>query len=233
MCRENSPSNRKVINKSFAEMTAKEKNSYLAKRICKAILTVLFLALAVYLVCGYIISAATDTLLAGIAINVPLSEDGQVYLRDAYKDRISDDRLDKVYLNLIEMENVATDSNYDDNYYTLMTISSLNSNKELDYLLVDQVGLENLLRKNVFGDLRILFTPEELEAIGKDLIYIQQGENAEPIPIAVKVTDIPFIAQNAGDIEHNVFFGIGKGTPRLEQCRDLWEYLLEWQKNTA
>lgn len=214
-------------------MTAKEKSKFLAKRICKAVITMLFLALVVFLVCSYIINAATDTLMAGIVINVPLCEDGQRYLRDAYKDRISDDRLDKVYLNLIEMENVATDSNYDDNYYTLITISSMNSNKELDYLLVDQVGLENLLRKNVFGDLRNVLTPEELETMETGLIYIQQGEGAEPIPIAVKITDIPFIAQNAGNTEHDVFFGIAKDTPRLEQCRDLWEYLLDWEKDAA
>ena len=58
-------------------------------------------------------------------------------------------------------------------------------------------------------------------------IAMEEGD-IDRMPIAVKITNIPFVKDNAG-ASGEVFFALSGSSPRPEMCRHVWNYLHAWQ----
>ena len=60
------------------------------------------------------------------------------------------------------------------------------------------------------------------------LIYAMMKGEEERWPIAVKITDIPFVKDNVNN-KGDIYFGLSGREPNLEMCRNVWEYIHAWE----
>ncbi len=170
-----------------------------------------------------------DRLVSGMLVNVYLDQAGMNYMTNEYE----------AYLNaekgqVVELESIyfgaLTEYSPEDDYSKVMALLARVDGKLLDYMILDKVGMETGITYDIFLDLREFFTQEEIDQLAEEdrLIYAMiQGEE-ERWPIAVKITDIPFVKDNVNN-EGEIYFGIGGREPDLEKCRNAWEYLHAWE----
>lgn len=190
--------------------------------ITLSILTVLLLVARKY------VTLNNNVLITGLSINVTVENNAVEAMNSHFREQLSEGgKYEKVRLSQITLENF-TDVNleYKDNYFTLSTISSLNETGELDYLLMDQLALENLIRQELFLDLREFFTEAQLQELGNRVIYARSSEMeaAESYPVAVDISGLSYIRENTATAD-KVYFGIAVESPRIKQIRLVWDYL--------
>ena len=174
------------------------------------------------------VSLNSDRLISGLSVNVTIEESATEAMNAYFKQQLTHgDPWEKVRLSQVTLKNFA-DVNlaYQENYYTLASIQSLNTNKEIDYILTDQLGLEALIKQQFFLDLRQFFTQEELNALDQRVICARSSEMAADagIPIAIDITDLPFVQDNTATPD-KLYFGIASNSTQFEALRLLWEYL--------
>lgn len=219
----------KKLKDDLSKMTFKEKLYHLWTYY-KGTLVILAILIAL----GSIVTSScrarnTETILAGISINVSLSEEGQSYINDEYFELTKTEGLQQVIYTETFQEDFMKTSSMQDSYTGLMSLLALCTAEELDYLFIDEVALKNLLVHSVFMDLRDFFTEDELEALGDNVVWMQSGTEDEAVymPVAVKVEHIPFIAEHTKN-NTDTYLALVTNSPRKEQLRNFWEYLNAW-----
>jgi len=219
----------KKLKEDLAAMTFKDKLNHLWTYY-KGTLVILAILIAI----GSIVVTSckarnTETLLAGIAINAQLSEQGQAYVGDEYYQKLATGGLQQVIYSETIHEDFTKTAALEESYTMLMSLIALSASEQLDYLLLDEIALKNLLPHSIYLDLREFFTEDELEAMGDNVIWGEIGTEDERIlmPFAIKITDMPFIEENAthwGD----TYFSVVVNSPRKDTVRDFWNYLHAW-----
>lgn len=193
--------------------------------IIVAVMTVMIISVIV----SCIINLNTNTLIAGTCINVELSETGKGVLTEDFKAQYGTGvKYEEAPLTQVYLDDFETTKNYQDNYYTLMSLLSLCSAQELDYIIADQVGMENMLKQEAYMDLSTFFTADELATLGDKVIMARSSEEEEDesVPVAVDITELPFVQEFANLSENEkVYFAVIQNTTRLEQVHLLWEVL--------
>lgn len=168
-------------------------------------------------------------MIGGISINVNLAADGETYLREDYKEYLGlTSKKQTVVFTETTIEDPAATSNMTNNYYAMMSVITLCSNQEVDYLIMDEIAVKIMAAQGAFLDLREVFSQEELDAMGDRITYIEDEETKEKKPAVLNITDTPFIQQYAPN-EERVFFGFVANTTRLGETKALYEYLLAWK----
>lgn len=189
--------------------------------ISLSVLTVLLLVGRKY------VSLNSDRLISGITVNVTLESSAAEAMNNHFRQQLTHgDPWEKVRLSQVTLENFSeVNLAYQENYYTLASIQSLNATGEVDYILTDQTGLETLIKQQFFLDLRQFFTQEELTSMGQRVICARSSDMAADagIPIAVDITDLPFIHGNSSTPD-KVYFGIASNSTQHEALRLLWDY---------
>lgn len=219
----------KKLKEDLSKMTFKEKLNHLWTYY-KGSLVILAIIIAL---CSIITSSCrarnTETILAGISINVMLSDEGQSYVKDGYYELTKTEGLQQVIYTETHQDDFSTTTALEDNYTALMSLLALCTAEELDYLFLNDVSVKNLLVHGVYMDLRNFFTEDELEALGDNVVWMASGPEDEAVymPVAVKVEHIPFIAEHATNIS-DTYFSVVTNTPRLEEVRNFWEYINAW-----
>ena len=219
----------KKLKEDLSKMTFKEKLNHLWTYY-KGSLVILAIIIAL---CSIITSSCrarnTETILAGISINVMLSDEGQSYVKDEYYELTKTEGLQQVIYKETLQDDFATTKNLEQSYMELMSLIALGVSEELDYLLLDEIAMKNLIAHDIYMDLRDFFSEEEMEAFGDNVVWAQIGDEEESkyIPIAVKVEHIPFIAENTKNLA-DTYFAVVITSPRKEACRDFWEYINAW-----
>lgn len=214
--------------RDFLSLPYEEKVKFLWGNYKAGILAVFVGLVLLAAAVGAVKDLKKTTVMAGITVNVELSEAGKAYLTDAYKEKLQAGKKEMVYLGKAEIHYLDTTLNHNDNYYAAMSLASLCYNQEVDYLLLDQEGFEVMLLQDVYLDLQKVYTQEELELLGETVVFAQNNDQAAPRPIALKITDSPFIQENT-DVAGEVYFAYAAASPRTEACRELFEYLLAWK----
>lgn len=220
----------KKLKENLAAMTFKDKVNHLWTYY-KGTLVILVIVIAA---CSLVTTAwknkHTTTLLSGISINVILSEEGKAYVQDDYFATVSQGGLEKVQYTEMLQDDFTNTATMEESYMGLMSLIALSVSEELDYILMDEQVIRNMLAQDIFLDLREFFTEEELEALGDYVIWGQLGpeDNPQYMPFAVNVEHIPFIAANADNVK-DTYFAVVVNTPRIEELRGFWEYLHQWQ----
>lgn len=191
----------------------------------------LLISIAIVLVLGYAVvmwldSRNSKTTLAGMTVNVPLSDAGTAILTTEYQDRFNTDSdREEIYLGQMELNAIGGADMKD--HYGLKSLEGLCANGQLDYLLLDQVAFEMLLSRGIFQDLTEIYTQSELEAMGDMPVYCKLGKGAQAVPMALNITDCPYAQKFAGGTD-TVYFVFVKDSPRADACRELLSYLLVW-----
>lgn len=190
----------------------------------------LLISIAIVLLVGYVAvmwlnRSNPKTLLAGMTVNVPLSDAGTAILTTEFQSSagLGSDR-EEIYLGQMELD--ASGSSTKD-HYGLQSLDGLCANEQLDYLLLDQSAFEMLLSRGIFRDLTEIYTQSELEAMKNMLVYCRAGEDAPAVPMALNITASPYVQEFVGG-EETVYFVFVKDSPRADVCRELLTYLLVW-----
>lgn len=219
--------NLKNLKKDMANMTYQEKLTHIWTYYKWVLVVVLILIMAVSVLLASIENKRKIMLLGGVTVNVQLSEEGKAYLSEDYQQIIgTGNNRETVALSHTDIDKVT--NVYENNYYAVMSLLALCSNQEVDYLILDQTGFEAMLIQDAYLGLDQVYTPEELEAFGDDLVYAQKEGEDVPSAVAIDITDIPFIQKNA-QVKDTVYFVYVANSPRVEVCRAFYDYLLAYK----
>lgn len=224
----------KKLREDLSRMTFKEKVDHLWTYYKSTLLITVILIMTVSILVTCLINVGTKTVISGVTVNVYLNEEGMQYLEEDYLNKVSEGTgLEKAQITDMPLYDLSDVDHYEETYVTLMSLAALISEEELDYMICDQVALTNFIRyESILLDLRDLFTQEELDALGTRVIHQRLEENGADIPIAIDITDLPFIQEHSEvsvSEKNPVFISFAVRSPRKELCRDIYEYILSWE----
>ncbi len=221
--------NLKNLKKDMENMTYGEKISHIWTYYKWVLVVVLILIMAVSVLLASIQNKRRIMLLGGVTVNVQLSEEGRAYLGEDYKQIIgTGNKRETVVLSHTNIGDLSDTMMYQDNYYAVMSLLALCTNQEVDYLLLDQTGFEAMLIQKAYLKLEEVYTPEEITAMGEDAVFAQMEGEEAPSAIAIDITDTAFIQANA-QVKDKVYFVYVINSPRVEACREFFDYLLSYQ----
>lgn len=167
--------------------------------------------------------------IGGIAVNVNLSDEGERYLKEDYKEYLGlKSKKQQVVFTETIIQNTTDATDYMSNYYAMMSVIALCSNQEVDYMILNDTGVSIMAEQGAFMDLRNIFTQDELNTMQDLITYVEDEETKEKIPALLNITDTPFMKAHITKSQ-NVFFGFITNSPRLEEAKALYEYLLAWK----
>lgn len=177
-----------------------------------------------------ILNLGRVTYLSGVLCNVGISQEGHNYLveRIAEEYQVTDD----IFLSNIQYEVPVVVGQVDHSYEVAMGMVAQVESKTLDYVILDQVGLDFFAGQEMFLDLREFFTEEELAQWEKKLIYVEfEDHPGIREPLALDITDLPFV-KDCIRCEGKVYLALAGNLPRPEATRQFWDDLLAWEKES-
>lgn len=177
-------------------------------------------------------SAGKETLVSGIMVNISITPEGRNYLeRDYFEDLGGNKGSQEISLFSADFSSLENGTYQEDQYSASQVLVGLVTGAKLDYMLLDQFGMEFYIRQDVYFDLREFFTEEEIADLdgNKRLIYAMEEGTTDRVPIAVDISEAPFVKEHISD-EEKTFFAISGNTPDLEMCRDVYQRIYKWQK---
>lgn len=186
-----------------------------------------FFALVAVIAVNGIQNINTEILLSGELVNVNIYEDGANYLTADYFEKLQGvkgkQRIDVIESFLGDLNN----SEYaESNYYVVVRTVAAVAAQELDYMMMDERSLSRYLSEDLFIDLNELFTPQELEQMGDDLVYLRYEETGIRIPVAINIKESGY-AKKYIDSEKATYIAFIVNTTKPEACRAFWDYLME------
>ena len=188
-----------------------------------------FLALGL-LIGSYISYQSKTELVAGFLVNLDMEQAGKSYLTDGYRVRLEAGEKDYITLDYTEFGALDDPQNAEANYNRFMILIARVEGEMVDYMLMDKSGLDNYVIYDMFLDLREFFTEDELarlEAEGR-IQYSQYEGDTDKRPIAVDISNIPFVQDNV-TTDGPIYFTLSGHNPDFEMCHDAWDYLHAWE----
>ena len=217
----------KELKATLEPMSHKEKLEHLwtyYKWVLVVLLCVIMLTSVVMASCE---GRRVNVIVGGIAVNVDISDAGEEYLRDGFKAHVgSESPRDRVSLSFTNLYSAETNVS-EDNYYAMQSIMAIIAGKDLDYLITDEEAYLVLLNKEIFMDLRKVFTEAELEYLGDMVVTYQESVGSEKIPIALNIQNTAFIQENV-TTDEVVYFTFIANSERIQQTKNLLQWLLDW-----
>lgn len=193
----------------------------------------MFVAAMVLLICVAFISGCVNAnkqiLFSGLISNVTISQEGYDYLSVRYEEKLEAEKGQLVELAYVNFEKQTTDSEIDASYAAMMKAIAMTSAGTLDYLVMDEYAMEFYINQDVFMDLRIFFTEEEMEQWKSKVIYVQNDGSDEMYPVAINISELDFKKDTMGD--GPAYLGFTARDERVGECRQFWEYLNAWQSS--
>ena len=178
-----------------------------------------------------IYSTATkkDVIIAGYFINLDLRQAGLDYLTDDLMVKLEGDpKKEKVEVSCIAFEEESNQPEL--NWNMAMSVFGAIDADVCDYMFLDTYGMEFYMGDLIYMDLRLIFTEAELAEMGEDVIYLLDDETWERTPVALNVTDMPYVKDCVSiPDKESVFLAFVGPFEEADQYRDLWEYLDAWQ----
>ena len=125
------------------------------------------IALLLFITTGLITSmfrANKEVIITGIMVNVAVDQEGMNYLVEDYASSHGIKDADKVKLEYTTFHDLETNAS-EENYTAAMLVIAEVSAKKLDYMILDQLGMEFYSGQEVYLDLRDFFSTEELKIL--------------------------------------------------------------------
>lgn len=222
----------KKLRADLKPMTFKEKLDHLWSYYKEVLLVAGLVVLTICVMVSSIINMNTETLAYGVLGNVSCSAKGYSYLTEDYFAQITQNpKREQVVLDSIAFEDPALAEDTDMNYQASMRLIALVSAKMVDYMFLDHYTMEFYISDDFYMDLRDLLSQEELEALESDFIYAQPETFDEMFPVAIDVTELPYVKENirTGDEDTRVYLAFAANTQRPETCLQIWERVKAWQ----
>ena len=196
---------------------------------------ILFLAFAIVMT-GLITSMFTgtkDSYLTGVLVNLNVEQEGMNFLSRDYAQKLGLKDTDLVEVEYTYFENPLINLE-DNNYYAAMIVENEVGAQMLDYMIVDHMAMEFFTTREVYMDLRKVFTEEELIALAIEdrLIYVQEENEENYWPAAIKITNTGFV-EDYVITSGEAYFAVAGSTEKLEEVRGIWEYITYYKQNTV
>lgn len=132
------------------------------------------------------------TLYSGMLINVEVSEEGRAYLTDQWQAVLGEDsRKQKVDLTTTFFQDPSASLSLELDAGSIIQVTALVAAKELDYMMLDDVGFDYYKDRSIFAPLEEIFSAEQLNQIEDRLKYHTSEENGR-YPIAIDISDSQF-----------------------------------------
>ena len=180
------------LKQDLAGMTFKEKAEHIWTYYRSWVIVAVAILMLISIFVSSFINLTTTTLVTGASLNVTFQEDAKDYMTGELKSLLATGNgREEAYFEI----GYTTDS-VEENYYLQQNMHALIASKDLDFVIVDQTGMDLLLSVDPFMDLREVFTPEELEAFS--VHNVQISETAEAVPSLIDISQWP-IVKNAGN----------------------------------
>lgn len=218
------------LREEMRPMTFKQKVDHIWTYYKDYILVALpFLLIVVGLIASSI-GNATEKVVTGIMVNITIDQEGFNYLSTDYEEYLGLEKGQEVKLEYTSFDDLATSTDTENNYYAAMGVIGEVSAKTLDYMILDGMGMQFYSTQEVYGDLRTVFTEEELATFKEKnlLVYCLEEGQTEKWPAAVKIDDLPFVKEYIRSND-SVFFALSGSSQHLEACRAVWDYINAWE----
>lgn len=196
------------------------------------LLVVFFVVIGIGMVSSFITEQNKQVLVSGMMVNIAFDQEGMNYLTTDYAQHLGATKSNQV----AELDYTSFGDPLDaklgqDSYYTSIVLPARVSAASLDYMILDQYSMEFYIAYEVYLDLREFFTEEELSALTAEnrVIFAQQEGYEERWPVAVKITDIPFIRDNLNS-ESEVYFALSGNASGRDMNRHVWDYIHSWEE---
>ena len=215
------------LGKTLKPMPWKKRIDHLWTYYKSVLVVIIVIASLISIIVTGVQNANRNILISGAMINTDTGADAQSYLTEQYKAKwLAAGVEGEAELTHVQFEDIETTTEVDFTYNMVTRIVAMTAAQELDYVIMNKLGLETYLGHDMFEDLSKILTAEELEQFADKLIYLNYEETGETIPVAVDLQGTTFADRFVKtDAPHYLAFVAN--TLRPEGCRDLWEYILE------
>ncbi len=219
----------KKLREDLKPMSFPDKLDHLWTYYKEVLFTALMVVMVLCIVITGIVNVNRQTLTYGVLVNVSSSVEGYGYLTDSlFTEYGGKEKRQEVVLDSVVFEDPELAQDVRMNYNASMRLLGLVTAKMVDYLLMDTYSLEFYIADEFYMDLEELFSPEELEQLQDRIIYGQAEGTQERIPVAVDVSELPFIKENIRT-KDKVYLTFAANTERPEACRKLWQWINSWE----
>lgn len=217
----------KKLKKDLAPMTFSEKLDHIWSYYKEYMFVAAMVLMLVIAFCASCVNANRETLLSGLMANISMSQEGFDYLSTGYEEKLEANRNQQVELAYVYFQDLATATEVETSYNAAIKAVAMTSAGTLDYMLIDETALEFYINQELFMDLRLFFTPEELEQWKSMVIYAQPEGAPEMYPVAINISELDFKKDNMGN--ETAYLAFTAPDEEVAVCRAFWEYLLAWK----
>ena len=214
-------------------MTFKQKCEHLWEYYKEWLLIALIILAGLNLAGTIIAQQQKDIMVSGMMVNISMDQRGMYYLTRDYATHLGATSKNQVAeLDYTSFGDPLDPENGENSLYASMILPSRVTGAMLDYMILDKFAMEYYIAQDLYMDLRDFFTEEELAKLEaeKRIIYEQMEGDLDRKPIAVIITELPFIQAYVEPTE-DIYFALSGSSPRPEMCRNVWEYLHAWKPN--
>ena len=176
-----------------------------------------------------VINANTTLWLSGDVMNVNMSEEGMTYISTDYFASLGVPKFMNKVQVVDTMYSTSEKQDFEYNYSVSSQTVALVQAEMLDFQIINKPALEMFLSEDMYLDLREFFTAEELAEYEGKILYLEFEGSDDRMPVALDISDMPFIQDNV-DGDEATFFVLIKTTPRKAELRNFWNYLWAWEK---
>lgn len=216
------------LKSDLAPMSWKERLDHLWTYYKGALLWVIFGIAVITIGVNAIIQSQEQLLFAGATVNVELSEEGYAYMTDGLKTHLGGTKKNQtVTLTDTILDNPETAEDLEYLYNRSMWMAGMVIYENLDYALMDQIGMEFFIRQGVFGDLRNILSREQYALMEPYVIWSEATEETPSYPIAIDISHMPF-AKACNEGKGKLYIAFPGNTERTGKTPAFLEHVLAW-----
>jgi len=170
-----------------------------------------------------------ETLFGGMVVNMDMRQNGVTYLTDDLFEMLGGDSKEE-YVNLQANAFDPYSSDTAANYNQAMAAIGYVEAGILDYMIADEPAMEWYILQEIYMDLSLVFTAEELAEFGERVIYAQPDDGKPKFPVAIDISQTVFAKDCLDCGDDPAYFSFVGPDAKAEQYRDFWEYLMAWEQ---
>jgi len=178
-----------------------------------------------------------DTIFAGAIINIDGTKECRSFLTDNYFEKLNGDpKSQRVELTVLAFEEPNENTHIENNYNSAMTPLAMVEAGILDYVILDEFAMEYYIVEEMYMDLSLVFSEDELKAFeaNKQLIYLQAEGTANRYPAIIDISDLPFAKENLYVRDGGkAYFAFCGPDEKGSEYHDFWEYFVSWESKEA
>ncbi len=219
----------KKLREDLKPMSFREKVDHLWTYYYWVLIVVAILVTLCLIVHSSVTNLRKEVLVAGVLVNADVSVEGHDFLEEDYFKKLNGKEGDQeIQITDVTFEDPNTTLNIEQTYTASVRLIAMVAAKEVDYVIMDKIGLEFYLGQDIFMDLTELLSQEELEKWKDDFIYLTYDDTGETVPVAINLKNTEF-AEKYCKTDKQRYIAFAGNTQRPDACKILWEYLKEGQ----